>query len=98
MVVTGFKGARARKLTPADGEATRILAARRAPVERGFAHLKNWRILTKLRTDHARATHLLRAARADAHRGHYRKLISTAVSPRPAQAPRNSVTEPGSPG
>lgn len=29
--------------------------------EHGFAHLKNWRILTKLRTDPARATHLLRA-------------------------------------
>ncbi|MEV6058014.1 hypothetical protein [Streptomyces sp. NPDC052107] len=43
------------------GEVNRILAAGRAPVERGFAHLKNWRILTKLRTDHARATHLLRA-------------------------------------
>ncbi|MFD4577482.1 IS5/IS1182 family transposase, partial [Streptomyces sp. NPDC058479] len=31
------------------------------PVEHGFAHLKNWRILTKLRTDPAHATHLLRA-------------------------------------
>ncbi|WP_415954422.1 hypothetical protein [Streptomyces sp. KLOTTS4A1] len=35
--------------------------AGRVPVERGFAHLKNWRILTKLRTDPARATHLFRA-------------------------------------
>lgn len=33
----------------------------RAPVERGFAHLKNWPSLTKLRTDPVRATHLLRA-------------------------------------
>ncbi|MGW6559614.1 hypothetical protein [Streptomyces hydrogenans] len=33
----------------------------RAPVERGFAHLKNRRILTKLPTDHARAIHLSRA-------------------------------------
>ncbi|WP_406384966.1 hypothetical protein OH809_43650 [Streptomyces sp. NBC_00873] len=31
------------------------------PVEHGFTHLKNWRTLTKLRTDPARATHLLRA-------------------------------------
>jgi hypothetical protein len=31
------------------------------PVEHGFAHLKNWRVLTKLRTDPARATQLLRA-------------------------------------
>ncbi|WP_328663784.1 transposase family protein [Streptomyces sp. NBC_00328] len=61
MVVTGFKATRARKLASAEREANRILAAGRAPVERGFAHLKNWRILTKLRTDPARATHLLRA-------------------------------------
>ncbi|MFI2206665.1 hypothetical protein ACH47Z_39240 [Streptomyces sp. NPDC020192] len=33
----------------------------RRVVERGFAHLNNWRILTKRRTDPARATHLLRA-------------------------------------
>ncbi|MDQ0956432.1 hypothetical protein QFZ66_000310 [Streptomyces sp. B4I13] len=32
-----------------------------APVEHGFARLKNWRTLTKLRTDPARAAHLLRA-------------------------------------
>ncbi|MGW1399859.1 transposase family protein [Streptomyces sp. NPDC002405] len=61
VVVTGFKATRARKLTPAEKEANRVLAAGRAPVERGFAHLKNWRILTKLRTDPARATHLFRA-------------------------------------
>ncbi|MFF2963777.1 transposase family protein [Streptomyces sp. NPDC057963] len=59
--VTGFKATRARKLTPAEKEANRVLAAGRAPVEHGFAHLKNWRILTKLRTDPARATHLFRA-------------------------------------
>jgi hypothetical protein len=35
--------------------------AGRAPVEHGFAHLKNWRILAKLRTDPARATQRLRA-------------------------------------
>ncbi|WP_368862112.1 hypothetical protein [Catenulispora pinistramenti] len=38
-----------------------MIAAGRAPVEHGFAHLKNWRVLTKLRTDPARATSLLRA-------------------------------------
>ena len=37
MVVTGFKATRARKLAPAEREANRILAAGRAPVERGFA-------------------------------------------------------------
>ncbi|MFJ2630143.1 transposase family protein [Streptomyces sp. NPDC087532] len=60
VVVTGFKATRARKLAPAEREANHILAAGRAPVERGFAHLNNWWILTKLRTDPARATHLLR--------------------------------------
>lgn len=38
-----------------------IIAIGRAPVEHGFAHLENWRILRQLRTDPARATHLLRA-------------------------------------
>ncbi|MFI5758197.1 hypothetical protein [Streptomyces sp. NPDC051569] len=33
----------------------------RVPVERGSAHLKNGRVLTKPRTDPARATHLFRA-------------------------------------
>ncbi|MFJ3964883.1 transposase family protein [Streptomyces sp. NPDC090036] len=50
-----------RKLTPGEKQANRVLAAARAPVEHGFAHLKTWRILTKLRTDPARATDLLRA-------------------------------------
>ncbi|MDH6710845.1 hypothetical protein P3T27_007596 [Kitasatospora sp. MAA19] len=52
---------RARKLTPGQKQANRALAAGRAPVEHGFAHLKNWRILTKLHTDPGRATALLRA-------------------------------------
>lgn len=61
VIVTGFKATRYRKLTPGQKTANRVLAAGRAPVERGFAHLKNWRILTKLRTDPAHATRLLRA-------------------------------------
>ena len=61
VIVTGFKATRARKLTPGQKQANQILAAARAPVEHGFAHLKNWRILTKLRTDPTRATQLLRA-------------------------------------
>lgn len=61
VIVTGFKATRYRKLTAGQKEANRVLAAGRAPVEHGFAHLKNWRILTKLRTDPARATGLLRA-------------------------------------
>lgn len=61
VVVTGFKATRAAKLTTGQKEANRMLASGRAPVEHGFAHLKSWRILTKLRTDPARATHLMRA-------------------------------------
>jgi hypothetical protein len=61
VVVTGFKATAARKLTTGQKTANRVLAAGRAPVEHGFAHLKNWRTITKLRTDPVRATSLLRA-------------------------------------
>ncbi|MEV7020419.1 transposase family protein [Streptomyces sp. NPDC093991] len=61
VIVTGFHASRTHKLTPGQKTANRVLAVGRAPVEHGFAHLKNWRILTKLRADPARATHLLRA-------------------------------------
>ncbi|MFE4336632.1 transposase family protein [Streptomyces sp. NPDC056831] len=61
VIVTGFTATRAHKLTPGQKDANRVLATGRAPAEHGFAHLKNWRTLTKLRTDPARATHLLRA-------------------------------------
>jgi hypothetical protein len=56
-----LKATRARKLTPGQKQANRILAAGRASVEHGFANLKAWRIITKLRTDPAHATALLRA-------------------------------------
>ncbi|MFD4874552.1 transposase family protein [Streptomyces sp. NPDC058420] len=56
VIVTGYKATRARKLTPGEKQANRVLAAAHAPVEHGFAHLKTWRILTKLRTDPAHAT------------------------------------------
>ncbi|MEU8502127.1 transposase family protein [Streptomyces lavendulae] len=52
---------RTHKLTPDQKEANRVLAIGRAPVKHGFAHLKNWRILIKLRTEPTRATCLLRA-------------------------------------
>lgn len=61
VIVTGFQASRTHKLTPAQKIANRVLAVGRAPVEHGFAHLKNWRILTKLRTDPTCATRLLRA-------------------------------------
>ncbi|WP_306954263.1 transposase family protein [Streptomyces sp. B4I13] len=61
VIVTGYKATHWRKLTPGQKQANRVLAAGRAPVEHGFANLKIWRTLTKLRTDPARATDLLRA-------------------------------------
>ncbi|MEU0664094.1 transposase family protein [Streptomyces lavendulocolor] len=61
VVVTGYAASRTHKLTPGQKEANRALAVGRAPVEHGFAHLKNWRTLTKLRIDPAGATRLLRA-------------------------------------
>ncbi|WP_328618963.1 MULTISPECIES: transposase family protein [unclassified Streptomyces] len=61
VIVTGSKAARARKLTAGHKRANQILAAARAPVEHAFANLKAWRTLTKLRTESARATALLRA-------------------------------------
>ncbi|MER7694754.1 hypothetical protein [Streptomyces sp. NPDC097610] len=61
VIVTGYTATRAHKLTPGQKEANRVLAVGRAPVEHGFAHLKNCRTINKLRTDLARATHLLRA-------------------------------------
>ncbi|MFH8336336.1 transposase family protein [Streptomyces sp. AM6-12] len=61
VIVTGYTASRTHRLTPGEKKANRILAVGRAPVEHGFAHLKNWRILTKLRTEPARATRILRA-------------------------------------
>ncbi|GHE13780.1 transposase family protein [Streptomyces alanosinicus] len=56
VIVTGYTATRTHKLTPGQKEANRVLAVGRAPVEHGFAHLKNWRILTKLRTAPAPAS------------------------------------------
>ncbi len=61
VIVTGFTASCAHNLSPGQKAANRVLATGRAPMEHGFAHLKNWRTLSKLRTDPARATRLLRA-------------------------------------
>ncbi|MEV4926545.1 hypothetical protein [Streptomyces roseoverticillatus] len=53
-MVTGYKATRHRKLTAGQKQANRILAAGCAPVEHGFAHLKNWRILTVTDDQHRR--------------------------------------------
>ncbi|MFD4578146.1 transposase family protein [Streptomyces sp. NPDC058417] len=60
-VITGYKAARNRPLTRGQKLSNKALAAVRAPVEYGFAHLKNWRILGKVRTDPRWATALVRA-------------------------------------
>ncbi|WP_327159388.1 hypothetical protein [Streptomyces zaomyceticus] len=57
-IVTGCTASRTHKFIPGEKEAKRVLVVGRAPVEHGFAHLKNGRILAKLRTDPARATRL----------------------------------------
>jgi hypothetical protein len=56
-----MKAARARKLTRAQKDANTLLRRERAPVEHGFADLKNWRILGKVRMNARHATQLLRA-------------------------------------
>ena len=61
VIITGYKSTRASKTTPAQRQANQALSAARAPVEHGFGALKNWRILTRLRTDPGKATILLRA-------------------------------------
>ncbi|MEU2835196.1 transposase family protein, partial [Streptomyces lavendulae] len=61
VIITGRKATRNHKLTAAEKEANRLVSSERAANEHGFANLKNWRILTKLRTDTRQATTLLRA-------------------------------------
>ena len=61
VIITGCKSTRTRKTTPAQRQANQALSAARAPVEHAFSDLKNWRTLTRLRTDPRKATILLRA-------------------------------------
>ncbi|WP_406462462.1 transposase [Streptomyces sp. NBC_01622] len=56
-----YKAGRNRPLTRGQKLSNKALAAVRAPVEHGFAHLKNWRVLGKVRTDPRWATALVRA-------------------------------------
>lgn len=59
--VCDYKAARNRPLTRGQKLPNTALAAVRTPVEHGFAHLKNWRVLGKVRTDPAWATALVRS-------------------------------------
>ncbi|MFF4120861.1 transposase family protein [Streptomyces sp. NPDC001714] len=61
MVITGSKAARTKPLIPARKQVNKLIASVRAACEHAFAHLKNWRILTKLRLHVRHATTLLRA-------------------------------------
>jgi hypothetical protein len=62
VVITGYKAARTTKpLTPAKKQVNKLIASVRAVCEHAFAHLKNWRIITKLRLSARYATTLLRA-------------------------------------
>ncbi|MFD3622455.1 hypothetical protein ACFWWT_46390 [Streptomyces sp. NPDC058676] len=49
MIITGRKATRNHRLTIAEKEANRLLNCERAAVEHGFANLKSWRFLTKIR-------------------------------------------------
>jgi hypothetical protein len=64
------------------------LAAVRAPVEHGFAHLKNWRVLGKIRTDPKRATALVRALLVLTNRevARWPTILTGFIRPRPARA------------
>ncbi|MFI7643671.1 transposase family protein [Nonomuraea sp. NPDC049400] len=61
VVITGRKATHTNPLTTAEKQVNQLISSERAPVEHGFADLKNWRILTKLRMNPAQATMLLRA-------------------------------------
>ncbi|WP_405616754.1 transposase family protein [Streptomyces sp. NBC_00076] len=60
-VITGYKAARNRPLTRGQKLSNTALAAVRAPVEHGLAHLKNWRVLGKVRTDPTSTTALVKS-------------------------------------
>ncbi|WP_131562522.1 transposase family protein [Streptomyces sp. KM273126] len=60
-VITGYKKPKGKKLPPAKKQVNQLIAAERAVCEHAFAHLKNWRVLTRLRLDVKWATRLVRA-------------------------------------
>ncbi|MFG3714588.1 transposase family protein [Micromonospora sp. NPDC049460] len=60
-VITGYKKPKGKKRPSAKKLVNQLIAAERAVCEHAFAHLKNWRVLTKLRLDVKWATRLVRA-------------------------------------
>ena len=61
VIITGRRAARNRPLTAAQKEANKLVSRERAANEHGFADLKNWRILQRLRMNARHGTELLRA-------------------------------------
>lgn len=61
IVLTPYKAETNRPLTKAQKQANAVFSAMRCAVEGGFAALKHWHILDKLRLDTRHATTLLRA-------------------------------------
>ncbi|MFJ7495827.1 transposase family protein [Streptomyces sp. NPDC097727] len=61
VIVTGRRATRGKPLTTTQKEANKLVSRERAANEHGFADLKNWRILTKVRMNARHATMLLRA-------------------------------------
>ena len=61
MIITGRKATLGKPLTAAQKTANKLVSRERAANEHGFADLKNWRILTKLRMNVRHSSQLLRA-------------------------------------
>ncbi|MCX5053061.1 MULTISPECIES: transposase family protein [unclassified Streptomyces] len=61
VVITSYKAARTKPLTPVKKQVNKLIPSVRAVCEHAFAHLKNWRIITKVRLSTRYATTLLRA-------------------------------------
>ncbi len=60
-VITGFRASGGRRLSSSKKVVNRLISSLRAPVEHGFASLKTFRILTKVRMHPRHATALVRA-------------------------------------
>ena len=60
-MTTGIKRRPLQELTPAEKTLNRALAAARAPVERGVARLKSWRIFRRSRCSPNRMTSIAKA-------------------------------------
>ncbi|WP_327137736.1 transposase family protein [Streptomyces sp. NBC_01340] len=99
VIITGRKATRGHPLSTAQKEANKLISRERAANEHGFADLKNWRILTKIRTNARHAATLLRAllvlTNAEVERGRAitqcreakASRLARALQPRPTPAP-----------